>query len=48
MNKTDGYNSPKGKANNAAQRLKAGTPVSPANSVTAPPATNPAKQQGKQ
>ena len=47
MNKTDGYNSPKGKANNAAQRLKAGTPVSPAVSVTKTPATNPTQQKGK-
>jgi hypothetical protein len=47
MSKTDGYNSPKGKANNAEQRQKSGAPVSPVASVTTPPAANPTKQKGK-
>ena len=47
MSKTDGYNSPKVKANNAEQRHKGTVPVSPAASVTNPPAANPTKQKGK-
>ena len=47
MSKTDGYNSPKGKDNNAEQRQKSALPVSPVASVTTPPAVNPTKQKGQ-
>ncbi len=47
MSKTDGYNSPKGKANNAKQRQSGAVPASPVDVVSTSPAINPIKPKGQ-